>query len=75
MGVNALGCPFCFSRLKRELKLRFFLLIICPEPSSVPQNDRLRLTGSKNTRAFLVIKQPFLRLDLSNVSFIHDLTI
>ncbi len=54
---------------------RLFLLIVCQEPSSIPQNDRLRLTNNQNTRACLVIKQPFWCFDFSDDSFIHVLAI
>ncbi len=47
--------------------------MICQELSSVPQNDRSRLTNNWNARACTVMKQPFLCLDLSEDSFIHDL--
>ncbi len=43
--------------------------------SSIPQIDRLRRTNNWNTKAYLVIKQPFWYLDLSDDSFIHDLAI
>ncbi len=56
--VNALlyyyGVPFCFIKLKFELKLGIFLSIIYQESTSVPQYYRLRLKNSWNTKACLV---------------------
>ncbi len=51
------------------------MLTVCPQPSSISQNDCLRLAKNWNERAYTVIKQAFWFLDLNDDSFIYDFAI
>ncbi len=59
---------FVFIKLNFEFKL-------CQEPTSILQNDRLKLTNNWNTRTCLVIGKPFWLLHISDDNFIHDLAV
>ncbi len=70
-----LGCPLFFIKLEFVMKLRVFMYTVCQQPSSILQNDRLRLANNWNRRACLVIKPAFWCLHLNDDCFIYDFAV
>ncbi len=53
------GRTFCLNKNDLEFKISILLIILRREPSSLPQNDLLRLTDQKNTRVGVAISMSF----------------